>query len=217
MWSERMVRMKWLVIGVGILLLLILLILLSKLSLKVTFLYSEMEKQCLFQVKIWMIRYTFDVLERIETQQKKTEQKIEKAEKDGGIENKIMAQLDSIGELIKKLQEIHTIIKDFLKKVKINKWRWHSQIGTGDAASTGIVTGYAWGTKGMAAGILGQYTHVIDIPEFEITPVFQGKGFASRCELTASFRIYRAVVTGVKLLWFMRKQRSGIAEKSVQV
>ncbi|MEY8348852.1 DUF2953 domain-containing protein [Bacillus cereus] len=211
-----MVRMKWLVIVVGILLLLILLILLSKLSLKVTFLYSEMEKQCLFQVKIWMIRYTFDVLERIEKQQKKTAQKIEKAEKDGGIENKIMAQLDSIGELIKRLQEIHTIIKDFLKKVKINKWRWHSQIGTGDAASTGIVTGYAWGTKGMAAGILGQYTHVIDIPEFEITPVFQGKGFASRCELTASFRIYRAVVAGVKLLMFMRKQRSGIADKSVQ-
>ncbi|PEY42404.1 Yvgn And cofactor Nadph [Bacillus cereus] len=211
-----MVRMKWLVIGVGILLLLILLILLSKISLKVTFLYSEIEKQCLFQVKIWMIRYTFDVLERMEKQQKKTEQKIEKAENDGGIENKIMAQLDSIGELIKKLQEIHTIIKGFLKKVKINKWRWHSQIGTGDAASTGIVTGYAWGIKGMTAGALGQYTHVIDVPEFEITPVFQGKGFASRCELTASFRIYRAVVIGVKLLMFMRKQRSGIAEKSVQ-
>ncbi|MBJ8028413.1 DUF2953 domain-containing protein [Bacillus cereus group sp. N21] len=211
-----MVRMKWLVIGIGILLLLILLILLSKISLKVTFLYSEIEKQCLFQVKIWMIRYTFDVLERMEKQQKKTEQKIEKAEKDGGMENKIMAQLDSIGELIKKLQEIHTILKGFLKKVKINSWKWHSQIGTGDAASTGIVTGYAWGTKGMAAGILGQYTHVIDIPDFEITPVFQGKGFASRCELTASFRIYRAAVAGVKLLYFMRKQRSGITEKSVQ-
>ncbi|PED06603.1 DUF2953 domain-containing protein [Bacillus pseudomycoides] len=211
-----MVRMKWLVIGIGIFLLLILFILLSKLSLKVTFLYSEMEKQCLFQVKIWMIQYTFDVLERIEKQQKKTEQKIEKAEKDGGMENKIMAQLDSIGELIKKLQEIHTIIKDFLKKVKINSWKWHSQIGTGDAASTGIVTGYAWGIKGMAAGVLGQYTHVIDIPEFEITPVFQGKGFASKGELTASFRIYRAVTTGVKLLLFMRKQRSGITEKSVQ-
>ncbi|PFE03619.1 Yvgn And cofactor Nadph [Bacillus cereus] len=211
-----MIQMKWFVIGIGILLLLVLLILLSKLSLKVTFLYSEMEKQCLFQVKIWMIRYTFDVLERIEKQQKKTEQKIEKAEKDGGIENKIMAQLDSVGELIKKLQEIHTIIKGFLKKVKINKWRWHSQIGTGDAASTGIVTGYAWGIKGMTAGALGQYTHVIDVPEFEITPVFQGKGFASKGELTASFHIYRALVAGVKLLLFMRKQRSGITEKSVQ-
>ncbi|WP_410984147.1 DUF2953 domain-containing protein [Bacillus cereus] len=211
-----MVRMKWLVIGIVVLLLLVLLILLSKLSLKVTFLYSEMEKQCLFQVKIWMIRYTFDILERIEKQQKKIGQKIEKAEEDGGIENKIMAQLDSIGELIKKLQEIHTIIKDFLKKVKINRWKWHSQIGTGDAASTGIVTGYAWGTKGMVAGVLGQYTHVIDIPEFEITPVFQGKGFASKGELTASFRIYRATVAGVKILWFMRKQRSSAVEKSAQ-
>ncbi len=139
--------MKWLVIGIIILLLFILFILLSKIKLKVTFLYSEMEKKCLLQVKIWMIRYTFDVLERIEKQQKKTGQKIEKAEEDGGLDNKIMAQLDSIGELIKKLQEVHTIVKDFLKRVKINGWKWHTQIGAGDAASTGIVTGYAWGQK----------------------------------------------------------------------
>lgn len=76
-----MVRMKWLVIGMIILLLFILLILLSKISLKVTFLYSEMEKQCLFQVKIWMIRYTFDVLERIEKQQKKRGRKSKKLRK----------------------------------------------------------------------------------------------------------------------------------------
>ncbi|MCT6914458.1 MAG: DUF2953 domain-containing protein [Bacillus wiedmannii] len=211
-----MIRMKWLVIGIIILLLFILLILLSKIKLKVTFLYSEMEKQCLFQVKIWMIRYTFDVLERIEKQQKKTGQKIEKAEKDGGLDNKIMAQLDSMGELIKKLQEVHTIVKDFLKRVKINGWKWHTQIGAGDAASTGIVTGYAWGTKGMAAGVVGQYMHIVDVPEFEITPVFQGKGFASRCELTASFRIFRTIKTAMKLLIFMRQQKSGMTEKSVQ-
>ncbi|AWC34178.1 DUF2953 domain-containing protein [Bacillus cytotoxicus] len=208
--------MKWLAIGTGIFLIFLFLLLLSKISLKVTFLYSEMEKQCLFQVKIWKVKYTFDVLERIEKQQKKTGQKIEKAEREGGIENKIMAQLDSIGELIKKLQQIHTIVKGFFKKVKINGWKWHSQIGAGDAASTGIVTGYAWGTKGMIAGVIGQYMHIVDIPDFEITPVFQGKGFASRCELTASFHMYRAVITGIKLLIFMRKQRSSVTEKSIQ-
>ncbi len=206
--------MKWLVIG--IVLLLILFILLSKISLKVTFLYSEMEKQCLLQVKIWKIRYTFDVLERIEKQKKKTGQKIEKAEEEGGIENKVMAQLDSIGDIVKKLQEIHSIIKKFLKRVKINQWRWYSQIGTGDAASTGIVTGFAWSTKGMVVGVVGEYMHIIDIPVLEITPVFQGKGFASKCELTASFRIYRSIITAIMLLIFMRKQRSIGIEKPVQ-
>ncbi len=63
-----MIGIKWL--GIGVVLLLILFILLSKISLKATFLYSEMEKQCLLQVKIWMIRYTFDVLERMEKQKK---------------------------------------------------------------------------------------------------------------------------------------------------
>ncbi|MBJ8031876.1 DUF2953 domain-containing protein [Bacillus cereus group sp. N21] len=142
-----MIGMKWFIIG--IVLLLILYILLSKISLKVTFLYSEIEKQCLLQVKIWRIRYTFDVLERMEKQKKKTGQKIEKAEEEGGIENKVMAQLDSVGEIVKKLQEIHSTTKKFLKRVKINQWRWYSQIGTGDAASTGIVTGFAWSAKGV--------------------------------------------------------------------
>ncbi|PFY15221.1 Yvgn And cofactor Nadph [Bacillus toyonensis] len=209
-----MINMKWLVIG--IMLLLILFILLSKISLKLTFLYSEMEKQFLLQVKIWSIKYTFDVLERIEKTEKKVGQKIEKAEEEGGIENKVMAQLDSIGEIVKKLREIHTVLKKNLKKVKINQWRWHSQIGTGDAASTGIVTGFAWSTKGMIVGVLGEYMHIIGIPELEITPVFQGKGFASRCELTASFRIYRSMVAAIMLLMFMRKQRSVGKGKSVQ-
>ncbi|MDR4918835.1 DUF2953 domain-containing protein [Bacillus pseudomycoides] len=211
-----MICMKWIVIGIGIVLLVILFILFLKISLKVTFLYSEMEKQCLLQVKIWNIKYTFDVLERMEKQKKKTGQKIEKAEEEGGIENKVMAQLDSIGEIVKKLQEIHSVIKKNLKKVKINQWRWHSQIGTGDAASTGIVTGFAWSTKGMVVGVVGEYMHIIDIPELEITPVFQGKGFASRCELTASFHIYCSIITVFMLLMFMKKQRSVSTEKSVQ-
>ncbi len=135
-----------------------------KISLKITLLYTEIEKQCLLQVEIWKFKYTFDVLERIKKQQKKTGQKIEKAEKEGGIENKVMAQIDSIGEIVKKLQEIHSILKKNLKKVKINQWRWHSQIGTGDAASTGIITGFAWSIKGMVVGIAGEYMHIIDIP-----------------------------------------------------
>ncbi|KMP74383.1 DUF2953 domain-containing protein (plasmid) [Bacillus wiedmannii] len=212
-----MIGMNWLLIGIGIVLLLILFILFLKISLKFTFLYSEMEKQCLLQVKIWNIKYTFDVLERIEKTEKKTEQKSEKAEVEGGIENKVMAQLDSIGEIVKKLQEIHSILKKNLKKVKINQWRWHSQIGAGDAASTGIVTGFAWSTKGMVVGVVGEYMHISDIPELEITPVFQGKGFATRCELTASFHTYRSIVTAIMLLVFMRKQRSVSKGKSVQV
>ncbi|WP_046944935.1 DUF2953 domain-containing protein [Bacillus cereus] len=203
-----MIWMLWFAVIIGIVILLIVCILLSKISLKFTFLYTEVEKQCLLQLKIWRIKYTFDILKRTKKLQQNIGQKIEKAEEEGGIENKILAQLDSIGELITKMREVHTMSKDFLKKVEINQWRWHSQIGTGDAASTGIVTGFAWSTKGMVVGVIEQYMHIIDIPELEITPVFQGKGFASRCELTASFHIYWIVRTALILLIFRKKQHS---------
>ncbi|MGG0237038.1 DUF2953 domain-containing protein [Bacillus rhizoplanae] len=198
--------MKWLAIGIGILILFVLLILLSKLSLKISLLYTETEKQCLFQVKIWMIHYTFDVLERIEKQQKKTDQKIEKAGEEGGTEDKFVAMLDSIAEVIKRMQEIHTMMKGFLQKVKIKNWRWRSQVGTGDAASTGVITGYVWSVKGMIVGVAGNYMEIIDAPQLEVTPIFQGKTVASHCELTASFRIYRAVKAVVRIFVFLKQQ-----------
>ncbi|KEK18905.1 Yvgn And cofactor Nadph [Bacillus manliponensis] len=212
-----MIRMKWLLIGVVIVVIFLFVILLSKLSIKVSLLYTESEQQCLFEVKIWMVHFTFDVLERMEKQQRKTEQKIEKAEEKGGAHEKFVAQLDSIEEIIKKLQHIHTMSKDFLQKVKINQFRWHSQIGTGDAASTGIVTGYVWSVKGIIIGLLGQYTELVHEPKLEITPIFQGKTVASKCEFTASFRIYRAVKTAVGLLMFMRRQSSSAKDKTVQI
>ena len=76
--------------------------------------------------------------------------------------------------------------------MKINGWKWHTQIGAGDATSTGIVTGYAWGQKVWSLE-LSDNICILSTYQFEITPVFQGKGFASRCELTASFRIFRAI------------------------
>lgn len=71
--------MEWLVIG--ILLLIILFMLFLKISLKVTFLYTEVEKQCLLQVKIWKFKYMFDVLERIEKQKKRLDKKLKKRKK----------------------------------------------------------------------------------------------------------------------------------------
>ncbi|PGZ96602.1 Yvgn And cofactor Nadph [Bacillus pseudomycoides] len=198
--------MKWLAIGIGILILFVLLILLSKLSLKISLSYTETEKQCLIQVKIWMIHYTFDVLERIEKQQKKTDQKIEKAGEEGGAEDKFVAMLDSIAEIIKRMQEIHTMFKGFLQKVKIKNWRWRSQVGTGDAASTGVITGYVWSVKGMIVGMTGHYMDIIGAPQLEVAPIFQGKTVASHCELTASFRIYRALKTAIRIFVFLKQQ-----------
>ena len=31
------------------------------------------------------------------------------------------------------------------------------------------------GDKRYGAGVVGQYMHIVDVPEFEITPVFKGK------------------------------------------
>ena len=71
------------------------------------------------------------------------------------------------------------------------------------------------GTKGMAAGVVGQYMHIVDVPEFEITPVFKER-ICIKMRVNSIFSYIPRYKTGVKLLVFMRRQRSGMTEKSVQ-
>ena len=100
--------------------------------------------------------------------------------------------------------------------MKINGWKWHTQIGAGDAASTGIVTGYAWGQKVWLLELSDNICILSTYQNLKL-PQFSRKGFASRCELTASFRIFRAIKTGVKTriyektkIWYDRKICSSI-------
>ena len=72
------------------------------------------------------------------------------------------------------------------------------------------------GDKGMAAGVVGQYMHIVDVPEFEITPVFQRERICIKMRVNSIFSYIPRYKTGVKLLVFMRRQRSGMTEKSVQ-
>ena len=57
--------------------------------------------------------------------------------------------------------------------MKINGWKWHTQI----EQAMQLVLELSLDMHGdkRYVGVVGQYMHIVDIPEFEITPVFQGK------------------------------------------
>ncbi len=145
----------------------------SKIKLKVTFLYSEMEKQCCFKVKNngW-----FDIhlmcCKHWKTAEKDRTENRKKLKRTADSHIKLWRQLDSNCALIKKLQEVHTIVKDFSKRSE-NQWflEMAYTIGAGDAVVLEC-TGYAWGKKGMAAGVVGQLCNICRCTEFEIKLCF---------------------------------------------
>nr|WP_247739331.1 DUF2953 domain-containing protein [Bacillus sp. 165] len=100
------------------------------------------------------------------------------------------------------------MLKAFLRKVKIKQWQWDSQLGTEDAAATGVLIGFAWSLKGAAVGIVTRYMKLKAQPQLQIQPVFQGNIMTTHLECSISFRVFQGVLAGWKIFRYMRKKQS---------
>ncbi|MFC5774676.1 DUF2953 domain-containing protein [Ectobacillus antri] len=196
--------MQWFVIVPAVLLLLFLLVLVTKISITIMAGYTPQEQRVFVRVRIWFFRYTVNVLELIEKKKTTGDQEPTQSDDDSP---SFSTWLERLPELIKSAGDIHTIIKGFLRSVRIKKFLWRSYIGTGDAAYTGITAGGLWSVKGIILGILSTYMKIAKAPELEVTPVFQGEITTSQLECTITFRIGKAVLTAIKLFRYIRKKK----------
>ncbi|WP_028400795.1 DUF2953 domain-containing protein [Ectobacillus panaciterrae] len=203
--------MQWLIIIPAFFILLCFIIFITKLSIIIMACYTPGEQRVFVQVRIWFIHYTFNVLEMLEKKKQKKETKKEPVPDENEEEKQtrfFSEWLEKLPELIKSMGDIHTISKDFLRKVKVKKFLWRSHLGTGDAASTGILAGYVWSVKGMVTGLISHYMKLVKTPELDVVPVFQGKITTTELECMISFRVGQALLAGLKLFRYIRKHRA---------
>jgi len=197
--------MTWYTIVPAILILLCLVIFITKISINVIVLYTPQERQVILHVRVWFISFTIDVLKLL---QKRKEKQNKEPKQEEDLEYSVSEWLERMSNLIKSVGDIHTILKGFLRKIKVKKFSWSSHIGTGDAAATGILAGQVWSVKGIATGLVSHYMRVVGQPQLEVHPVFQGTAAATRLECAVSFRSGPVIFTAVKLLRYIRKHRS---------
>ncbi|MCP8967458.1 DUF2953 domain-containing protein [Ectobacillus ponti] len=203
-----------------VLILLCLLIFITRLSIRVMAAYAPGDVRLHVQVRFWFIRYTLDVpafLKKRKAKQaegKAAEKTKEQAEK---TDRSVSEWLEKLPELIKTAGDIHTIIKGFLRKIKVKKFEWITHFGTGDAAATGIASGGIWSVKGIVAGFLANYMQVVRAPELQVHPVFQGKVTATQLDCTVSFQIGQAMIAGLKLFRYIRRHRSVFVAQTEEV
>ncbi|MED4464137.1 DUF2953 domain-containing protein [Metabacillus fastidiosus] len=131
----------------------------------------------------------------------------------------ILTNLKNIKEIVEHVVGLHKIIRKFLKKVKIESFNWHSQIGIGDAAHTAFIVGLAWALKGNVVGLIGNYMHLRTKPEIAITPAFNIVCSKTKLTCIFHFRIGNAMFAGIRLLKYWKaglpKIRSTVNEPSV--
>jgi hypothetical protein len=108
---------------------------------------------------------------------------------------------------IKKIHDLHEIVKKFLKTIRLDKLEWRSKIGTGDAAQTGVLTGVGWGFKSSLIGLISSHVTLRKIPRIHVQPLFQEKRLETELECMIRLRIGHAIIAGIRILLNLRKRR----------
>lgn len=210
--------LKWLLIALIILFFLFLLILVSKLTVRLNYFHHNDNDQLTVEFRIWfgLIKYKMDIpLIKIDEDSpsviaKGKTQMGDKPEEDSKVQDVqitpdgFVGKMKNMKEIIKHVMGMNVIVMKFLKKVSIKHLEWHSLLGTGDAANTGVITGAIWAIKGGIVGILSQFFKLKEMPILSVTPHFQFAVLQTHLTCIFQFRIGHAILAGLKLIKFWR-------------
>ncbi|WP_100012128.1 DUF2953 domain-containing protein [Lentibacillus sediminis] len=116
--------------------------------------------------------------------------------------NKLKQGLQTVREM-KKMADF------ILRIVYIHRLEWKTEGGTGDAASTGTVTGAVWAGKGMILGIIRGNLECT--PVIRVEPDFQRRYVASSLNCMVSVRLGKAIHAFLKMIRSQRKLQQPVS------
>lgn len=97
----------------------------------------------------------------------------------------------------------------FMSRVVCERLEWETWIGTGDAASTGMVTGMIWGVKYTLIGFVGSHIRWEKAPQIEVQPRFNSERIETCLESIFRFRIGHAILAVIHLLVGLLQNQKG--------
>lgn len=218
--------MKWIFIVIICFLLIVLLVILAKLTIVITYKHDADDDHLTisFQLFFGLIKYRIEVpvievatdTPTIETKQTiKKQLSVKQKTKHYSIED-FLNQLHHLKELAEQVIKLNYIVRQFLKKIVVKKFEWHSVVGIGNAAHTGILTGACWAVKGGFIGLVGNFMHMEKRPVVTITPNFQQLISQTRLTCMLQFRIGHAMLAGIKLIKNSKGGRPKLTTRSVK-
>ena len=105
-------------------------------------------------------------------------------------------------------------IKYIMRNVCIKKFKWHTVLGTGDAAVTGIAIGLLWNMKTIISTMLGAGFRMLPLPDLNIIPCFDGTIFSTSFDCILSIRIGHAITAGILFIILEKKDGDAVERAS---
>jgi hypothetical protein len=206
----------------------IILILITKLTITLSLYHGNDNDHFKVKLRAWfgLLRYTIDiplvkldddgpniVVEEKNIRGDENEPSSEKESKKKITPKDFINSLNDTKQILTHVKELHKIIRRFLNKVKIDHIHWRTLFGTGDAASTGTMTGAIWGMKGSIIGLISGYMRLQSQPSIEVVPSFQKAIIQTHFSCIIQFRIGNAILVGFKILRYWRGGKADFKTK----
>ena len=219
-----MKNLVWLYIVLIAIILLLLLIIFSKLTIHLNFYHHNDNDELDVVFRLWfgLIKYKINVpLIKIDDNspsivvkgntsmgdsgESESTSSVQQIDKDD-----IETKLSNAKEIVQHVVNMQVIVSKFMKRIVIKHFEWHSLVGVGDAAHTGIITGALWALKGSVVGILSNFLRLKEMPVLSVTPHFQMAIIQTRITCIIQFRIGYAILAGLKLIKFWKGGRPNL-------
>ncbi len=205
-----------------IVLLILILILFLVLFLKAKIILRYEDKKFQISFKILFLKLKFD-LNRNKGKEKEKQPKQRASNEE--ISN------DKIGKKLSDFREKYEKYKDFVEftlshlryKIGFEKWKIRIELGTGDAASTGIAQGMIWATAGTVHGFLAQYfdfkstkiynnrqKYTTNFPEIDIIPHYNERCFDIKAGGIIYTRLVHIIPIIIRLLKITGKNQKTV-------
>ncbi|WP_380705967.1 DUF2953 domain-containing protein [Salinithrix halophila] len=113
---------------------------------------------------------------------------------------------EKVQDFRENVVNLYGVMRYFLSKVVCEKLVWISDLGTGDAAETGIITGLAWGIKANLVGVVGSYFQWRRPPQLDIRPYFIEARLETDLECIFRFKVRHAILAVMRLLLRMNNK-----------
>lgn len=208
-----------------VLLLLITVLLISKINIRVTYYREGMDDELIIIVSALFglvnIKNEFNLLELL--QEKRPALKV-RDELEAKARGKPLTEFGSIVnaenalEYIRKYmnmkEKLQATFRYIRRKVYIKKLKWHTVLGTGDAAATGILIGFLWNAKTFFSLIAGLVFKTPLVPDLSLIPCFDGAFFRTNFDCILSIRIGHAIIAGAIFLTAKKKDGDAIERAS---
>ncbi|MGZ0086738.1 DUF2953 domain-containing protein [Caldibacillus thermoamylovorans] len=120
---------------------------------------------------------------------------------------KVARFIRQVKRFLRQVVDLHEIMKQFYRHVTVTQWEWKTRIGTGDAASTGLLVGLGWSLKYMIIGAVSRYMNMKTVPVVAVVPAYDQAVSETAFACMIHFRIGHAMVAGWRVMKHWRGRR----------